>query len=168
MDLLDSIFEIKYAKSTGDSTQQQFATLCEYFYGDKFSSPHSLKNKGDKGADGIVSKEGIYFQVFSPENNQDKKACQKMETDLQTIIDTSPYIQHNPITKYIFFYNQPKKVSLSSAFVTKKLELEHKFKIEVAIWQFSHLKRHLFDVLSHSDRKVTLVFMAINTSLILK
>ncbi len=81
MNMLDSTFEMRFSKCVSHNTQNEFAKIAKALYGDKFQSPHSLKNGGDHGADGIVSSDGMYFQVFSPESIQDKKAIKKIEED---------------------------------------------------------------------------------------
>ena len=144
------IFQTTLYKLTGNDFENKFTELLKCYYGDKFYNPHSLKDGGDKGADGYTGN-GIYFQCYSPENNQDNKATIKIENDLKKILE-SDFVKNVPLKKYVFVYNQVKTTPFSSRLLQKKDELANINNIEVSIWTISEIENEIFNKLNSSQK----------------
>lgn len=109
MDILDTKylsmqFTIAVFKKNASEFQTLFEAIMEKVHED-FQKVRPYGNKGDGGNDGYIPTKGIYFQVYSPKNPNEKEAvaAKKLKDDFNKLKNHWDHI--NKITKYCFVYN---------------------------------------------------------------
>lgn len=100
-------FRKKLKESSGEMFQENFEKLmlkCHY----NFKKILPYGNSGDKGNDGYLEGEGIFFQVYGPKTMAaltEKYILKKISTDIKKIIKSSKEGYWENIKEWIFVYN---------------------------------------------------------------
>lgn len=98
----------KIHEKTGTEFQSFFENIMEKAY-PHFQKIRPYGNEGDGGNDGYRPDEGIYYQVYAPQNPQEKEAtaAQKLKDDFQKLMK-SGWDQISNVKAYNFVYNDKK------------------------------------------------------------
>ena len=98
-------FWLRIHEKNATEFQSFFESIAEKgFSGFQIIRPYG--NIGDGGNDGYIPSEGVYFQVYAPQNPQEKDAdaAKKLKTDF-TKLQESGWDQISNIKKYNFVFN---------------------------------------------------------------
>lgn len=105
---LRSLFLLKIHKSDGAAFQDFFVELMKKS-NPEFRTVKPQGSKGDGGNDGFIASEGIFFQIYAPEEPQYKvtQAVKKAETDFEKLVTKwKPTFE---IRQYHFVFNDKEK-----------------------------------------------------------
>lgn len=98
-------FENKIRRSDGNAFEDLFTQIMNYAEPD-FEQIKPWGNIGDRKNDGFIRSKGIFYQVFAPEdiNNKYPVAISKLEADFTGLIS-----QWNPVNEFYFVVNDKYK-----------------------------------------------------------
>lgn len=135
------LFENKLLKSKGQEFEDLFTTLMQQVYPSKFKPISPYGNIGDRKNDGYIKGEGIFFQVYAPNNLNDKRtltnAIKKLDMDFKGLLDYWDKLEK--VKKYYFVIND-KLNGVDIRLHKKILKLQNEYiDIEINIISLSEL-----------------------------
>lgn len=140
-------FKKKLQENSGEAFQSLFEELMELCYPYNFQKITPYGKDGDKGNDGYLKGEGIFFQVYGPKTNADsneKYILKKIDDDIEKIL-SSQNIYWEKVKEWIFVYNDFAQ-GITPKISKKIFELSNRYGIKCNIWGINKLVNIFFNL----------------------
>lgn len=137
---------------------QNFCTKIISKYDKDFQPIKTQGKLGDRKNDGYIPTKGIYYQVYAPEKIDSKEAIDKIEEDIQGLIEY--WDKKCKIKEYNFVIND-KYLGAYPTINSKILEVQTKYNIEAKLVLASHLENMLFELADDEIQEVLETIIAV-------
>ena len=153
-------FRLRIYESNRDSFQDLINQLYTHAYGLDFDSVRPSGSFGDKKNDGYFSDQGIYLQVYGPDNpsldSVGRTASNKLDKDFRGLMENIALGVWPDIQEYQFIIND-NFLSPPATLLSKRDQLFHEFNCQIPINIIGARKLELlFGKLSHDQKETVL------------
>lgn len=142
---LRSLFLLKIHKSDGAAFQDFFVELMKKS-NPEFRTVKPQGSKGDGGNDGFIASEGLFYQIYAPEEPQYKvtQAVQKAEADFEKLVTKwKPTFE---IRRYHFVFNDKEKGAYPDIETALKTIQKNHALEEASPFYSQHLERAFWEL----------------------
>lgn len=140
--------------SYGIFFEKKSQEILSAFYGNKFKIIKPYGNVGDKKNDGYIPDEGIFFQIYGPEEmtvSSEKMAISKFKEDFNKLEEHCKNGEWPNMKKFCYIYNNKNK-GFSHTLEKLRLDIEKNKNIKCELIGIEELM-NFYDHLSEIDQK---------------
>lgn len=142
-------------ESYGNQFQENFEKLMFKYY-PNFKKVQAYGNSGDKGNDGFLQDDGIFFQVYGPismSSSIEKNILQKIQKDIEKLVNASKEKFWENVVEWIFVYNDFGK-GITPKISQKLNEMSEKYGIKCHSWGINDLVNKFSALPSHEKEEL--------------
>lgn len=140
--MAQKFFQLKIYQKEGYEFQNFFTKIMNK-YDSEFTTIKTQGNLGDRKNDGYIPSKGIYYQVYAPEKIDAKEAMEKIENDLDGLMNY--WNDLCPVKEYNFVMNDKYKGAYPTI-NAKILEVGKKYSISTKLLLASQLENIFFQL----------------------